>query len=205
MFFKRTTTLFDTQLDLLGQKAVAAAEGVFEMIQRPEEAEARARAIGELEHGADRIVRETVKLQSSTLGTVERSDLVTLLEHVDDIVDAADALAERLWLHQVGPATDDAKALAEVFLLSARAAHRLLVQLRDMREPHDVLEVCIELDALEMRGDDLYRTAMLSLFSGRHDAMHVVRWKELYEKFERGTNKCADVARLVQGLVQAIA
>jgi uncharacterized protein Yka (UPF0111/DUF47 family) len=205
MFFKRTTTLFDTQLDQLARKVVEAAEGVAEMIQHPDQAEARARAIGDLEHGADRIVRETVKLQSATLGTVERTDLLDLLERVDDIVDVADSLAERLWLHQVGPATEDARALCEVFVQSARATRRLIEKLRVMQGPQDVLEVCVELDSLEMRGDDLYRTAMLALFSGRHDAMHVVRWKDVYERFERGTNKCADVARLVQGLVQAIA
>ena len=102
MFFKRTTTLFDTQLEQLSQKAVAAAETVDAMVRDPSTAAAQARLVGDLEHGADRIVRETVALQAKTLGSVERSDLLQLLERVDDVVDASDAVAQRLWLHAFG-------------------------------------------------------------------------------------------------------
>lgn len=205
MFFKRTTTLFDTQLEQLAQKAVAAAEAVHRMIEQPADAEAQAHQVGELEHGADRIVRETVALQAKTLGAVERGDLLQLLERVDDIVDVADAAAQRLWLHQVGPATPEASALGALFVEAARTTQRLIATLRTMREPHDVLELCVELARLEREGDTLYRNAMLALFSGRHDALHVARWKDVYERLERGVNKCEDVARLVEGLVQAIA
>jgi len=205
MFFKRTTTLFDTQLEQLSHKAVAAAETVDAMVRDPSTAAAQARLVGDLEHGADRIVRETVALQAKTLGSVERSDLLQLLERVDDVVDASDAVAQRLWLHQVGPATDEARAMAALFAETARTVRDLIATLRTMQGPHEVLELCVELARLENDGDELYRNAMLALFSGRYDAMHVARWKDVYERLESGVNKCADVARLVEGLVQAIA
>lgn len=205
MFYKRTTTLFDTQLDLLAQKVVAAAEALFELVEHPEKAAEHAHTVGELEHGADRIVRDTIALQTSSLGAVERADLLELLEKVDDIVDVADAAAQRLWLHQVGPATPEARAMGEVFVHAARATQMLIATLRKMREPHEVLDLCLEITRLEMKGDELYRNAMLDLFSGRHDALHVARWKDVYERLERAVNKCEDVARLVEGLVQAIA
>jgi len=63
----------------------------------------------------------------------------------------------------------------------------------------------MEIDALEKKGDLTYRHAMVSLFSGKHDAMHVLRWKDVYERLERGVNKCEDVAKLVQAMVQAMA
>lgn len=205
MFFKRTTTLFDTQLDLLCQKVVAAAEAVAETIEHPERSEELAKIVGELEHGADRIVRDTVALQASSLGAAERSDLLALVEKVDDVVDVADSAAQRLWLHQVGPATAEARELGEVFVQSARTVQQLIATLRRIREPHDVLDLCHQLNGLESRGDELYRKAMLELFSGKYDAMHVTRWKDVYERLERGVNKCEDVAKLVEGLVQAIA
>jgi uncharacterized protein Yka (UPF0111/DUF47 family) len=205
MFFKRTTTLFDTQLDLLAGKIVAAAEAVFDMLEHPEKAAEHARTVSDLEHGADRIVRDTVALQTSSLGSVERADLLTLLEKVDDIVDVADASAQRLWLHQVGTATPEARALGETFVESARVVQKLITMLRKLREPHEVLDLCVEINRLENKGDELYRGAMLALFSGQYDAMHIARWKDVYERLERGINKCEDVAKLVEGLVQAIA
>lgn len=204
-FFKRTTTLFDTQLDLLASKAVAAAEAVIEMLAQPDKGQQYARTVSDLEHGADRIVRDTFALQSSSLGSVERTDLMNLLERVDDIVDVADSVAERLWLHQVGEATPESSALAAVFLDASKAVQTLVAHLRKLREPHEVLDTCVEINRLENKGDELYRQAMLSLFSGKQDALHIARWKDVYERLERGINKCDDVAKLVEGLVQAIA
>lgn len=204
-FFKRTTTLFDNQLDQLAGKIVTAAEALQECLNHPEKAAEHARIVNDLEHGADRIVRDTIALQATTLGSVERADLMNLLERVDDIVDVADSAAQRLWLHQVGEATPEARALCDTFVKSAKAVQSLIVQLRRLREAHEVLDVCVEINRLENEGDQLYREAMLSLFSGRHDALHIARWKDVYERFERGINKCEDVAKLVQSLVQAIA
>jgi len=203
-FFKRTTTLFDQQLELLAAKVVATVEQLAELIEHPERAEELANVIGELEHASDRILRDTFAL-TSRVALSERSDLKALLERVDDIVDVADAAAQRLWLHQCGPATPEARALVEVFLEAARKVHQLVGLLRTLREPQEVLEVCLELDQLESRGDALYRSAMLSLFSGKYDALHIARWKDVYERLERGVNRCEDVAKLVEGLVQAIA
>lgn len=203
-FFKRTTALFDQQLEALSCKVVAIVEKLVELIEHPERAEELATTIGELEHASDRIVRETFALQTARV-TSERSDLAALLEGVDDIVDVTDAAAQRLWLHQCGEATPEARALAAVFLDSARKVDELLSVLKTMRDPQDVLELCQELSKLESRGDEVYRRAMLALFSGEHDALHIARWKDVYERIERGINRCEDVSRLVAGLVQAIA
>jgi uncharacterized protein Yka (UPF0111/DUF47 family) len=204
-FFKRTTTLFDTQLEQLAAKAVAAAEVLVELIEHPEKAEEKAQVVSDLEHSADRIVRDTVALQQSGLNTIDRGDLMDLLEKVDDIVDVADAAAERLWLHQVGQPTQEARELAAIFLESSRLVRSLIGTLRRLREPHEVLDTCVAINEMEKKGDALYRQAMLSLFSGKYDAIHIARWKDVYERFERGVNKCEDVAKLVEGLVQAIA
>lgn len=204
-FFKRTTPLFDQQLEALSCKVVATVEKLVELIEHPENAEELASEIGELEHASDRIVRETFALQASRIAFSDRNDLTALLEGVDDIVDVADAAAQQLWLHQCGPATSDAQALADVLLQSARKVHELVKLLKTLREPQEVLEICHELDILETRGDDVYRRAMLSLFSGQYDALHIARWKGVYERLERGINRCDDVAKIVAGLVQAIA
>lgn len=204
-FNKRTTALFDHQLDQLTTKVVAAAELVVQLIENPEKASELAKIVGDLEHACDRIVRETTALQTASLGSVERGDLMSLLERVDDIIDVADSLAERVWLHQVGAPTAEAKALAQVFLEASRKVRDLIGQLRVQRQPLEILEHCVEINKLEQKGDELYRSAILTLFNGKQDALHVIRWKEVYERLERGINKCEDVSRLVEGLVQAIA
>jgi hypothetical protein len=204
-FFKRTTPLFDNQLEQLANKVVAAADALAEMIRNPDRAEALANVVSDIENSADRILRDTVALQTSSLGSVERGDLLTLLERVDDVVDVTHAAAERVWLHQVGPATPEALALLDLFLACCRKVQALVKVLRNLREPYEVIELCAELNELEEKADQLYRQSMLSLYSGKYDAMHVVRWQPIYERLERGVNKCESVAKVVEGLVQAIA
>lgn len=204
-FFKRTTPLFDNQLELLATRALSAAESVSEMIRHPEKAEELAQHVSDLENGADRILRDTVALQTSSLGSVERGDLLELLERVDDIIDVTHAAAERVWLHQVGPATPEALALTDVFVTCCRKVRALVGVLRNLREPHEVIEICAELNELEEQGDRLYREAMRTLFGDNADPMHVLRWQGVYERLERGVNNCYAVAKSVEGLVQAIA
>lgn len=202
-FFKKTTTLIDTQLETLAEKAVAAAEAVVEMLEHPERASEIASHVNDLEHAADRVVRDTVALQTGPAS--ERAELLELVEVMDDVVDVLDNVAQRLWLHNVSEATPEARALAAVLLDSTRAVQRLCGGLRRGGDPHAVLDHCLEISRLESQADELYRQAILSLFSGSHDALHVVRWKDVYESMERGIDKCEEVAGLVEGLLQAIA
>ena len=204
--FNRPTGLYSNHLDQLSQKAVAAAEAVLDMVKNPANAEADAKRVSDIEHSADRIIRDTYTLQNQASGLSSNTgDLIALIEKVDDIVDVADMAAERLWLHQVPAATPESLELGELFVAASRLVKKLIDYYRAGRSAPEILEVTMEIDALEKKGDVVFRSAMVSLFSGKHDAMHVLRWKDVYERLERGVNKCEDVGKLVQALVQAMA
>jgi len=204
-FFRKTSPLFDEKLDQMATKVVGATEALSAMFSEPGEASTRAHDIGEIEHAADRVVRETIALAPAGMAPRERNDLMHLLIELDDIVDASHDSAQRAWLHQVGAATPEAAAMAAVLAEAGRAVRGIVSALRQGQETHRILELCLDLGRLENRGDELYRGAMLALFSGQNDALHVVRWKDVYERLECAINKTRDVAHLVEGLVQAIA
>lgn len=204
-FFKRTTALFDTQIDHVASRAEAAAALLVDMLERPASAAEDAAKLSVMEREADRFVRETVAIPPHNLGTADRYDLLTLLDRVDDIVDIAHETGQLLWLYQAGQVTPQAQRMARIFADSAARVRKVLTTLRNLGSPKDVLDICIDINRLENECDELYREAMLDLFSGKHEALDVVRWKDVYEQLELGVDRCQEVARLAEGLQQAIA
>lgn len=204
-FFKRTTALYDNQLEQIAARAEKATLLLQQMLEHPDQAQDYASRLSDLEREADRVVRETFALSPHQLGSARYEELLLLVERVDDVVDVAHETGQILWLHRAGTATDHARALTEIFVKSTREVRRVLTTLRNLGSPKDVLDINIEINRLENESDERFRQAMLDLFSGEHEALQVVRWKDVYEMLELGVDRCQEVARLAEGLQQASA
>ena len=72
--------------------------------------------------------------------------------------------------------------------------------LRDMKNARRILDYCIEIHRLENVGDEDSRLALAKLFRGA-DALHALKWKEIYDHVENALDKCEDVAAIVEGIV----
>ena len=62
------------------------------------------------------------------------------------------------------------------------------------------MEHCIEINRLENMADDISREAIADLFDKEHDPMDVIKWKEIYETMETTTDRCEDVANIVESV-----
>ena len=78
--------------------------------------------------------------------------------------------------------------------------HRVIPKLRHLRhEP--IMEHCVEINRLENAGDRLLRDAMAALFDGVADPLVVIKWRDIYTLLESATDKCEDVANVIEGIV----
>jgi len=64
-----------------------------------------------------------------------------------------------------------------------------------------MLEHCIEVNRLENEGDEILRNAVAKLFKENADPLLVMKWKEVYEALENATDRCEDVANIIEGVV----
>jgi uncharacterized protein Yka (UPF0111/DUF47 family) len=97
--------------------------------------------------------------------------------------------------------TDEARQLARVLVFSVEEVSKAVRGLRNMKNAQQILSQCVEINRLENEADTLLRVAVGKLFRTERDPLMVMKWKELYEGLEEATDRCEDVANLVEGIV----
>ncbi len=163
---------------------------------------AKAQAIKAVEHRGDDIThRAFERLHTQFITPLDRPEIHRLLSRIDDVLDLADAAAERLTLYEVGTILPDARELAGVLVLAAETMQLAVRGLRDVKNPQKVLEACKQVNVYENQGDHLIRRAIANLFKSGHDPLTVIKWKEILDLMEDAIDRSEDVANVIEGVV----
>lgn len=164
--------------------------------------EARARRIKDLEHEADSITHDCMEALHKTFITpIDRDSIHTLISRMDDIMDFVDTVSDQCVLYNIERMTPDARELAEVLMESTLQLEGAVKGLRDMKNASAISERCIDVNRLENRGDEILRKAVARLFDEEKDPISIIKWKEIYENLETATDRCEDVANILEGIV----
>ncbi len=157
----------------------------------------QAKRIKDVEHIGDGITHDIVfRLNQTFITPIDREDIHDLASALDDILDVAEAIADRFVLYKVTKPTDMAIKLANI-LHRASVAVGCGVDRLGLAHP-DIKECSVEVNSLENEADRVSRDAISALFEKETDPMVVIKWKEIYEAFEAGTDRCEDVANILE-------
>ena len=163
------------------------------------------REVDDAERSADRVTQEVNRLIHSTFITpIDREQIHTLINTMDDVADLLQDSAETMALYDVHHMTDEITRLTD---LSVRCCERvreavgLLARLSDANTAAAALKACEEIDKLESDADRVMRSAISKLFREEPDVREVLKLKAIYELLETITDKCEDVANVVEGIV----
>ncbi|MCX6011082.1 MAG: DUF47 domain-containing protein [Chloroflexi bacterium] len=180
---------------------VEAAHKLKEMVDSWENVEQKVNEITELEHQGDTITHEIMARLNRTFVTpFDREDIVQLAHSLDDIIDFIHAAADAMLLYKVDRPGPRAKELADIIVQAAEEVERVMPQLRKRLVLNQVLKRCVEINRLENVADRVYRSAMAELFSDSTDTARVIKWREIYEHMESATDRCEDVADVLEGV-----
>ena len=157
----------------------------------------QARRIKNIEHIGDGITHDiALKLNQTFITPLDREDIHGLASVLDDILDLVEAVADRFVVFKVAKPTETAIKLANILYQSAVAVGAGIDQLG---KPHAHLkEYCIQVNSFENEADRITRDAISGLFEDEKDPITVIKWKEIYENFEEGTDRCEDVANILE-------
>jgi uncharacterized protein len=192
--------LFDQQ----SQNIIKASQLLRELVNNFADARAKAHAIKEVEHQGDQITHEIVrKLNTTFITPLDREDIHDLATRLDDVLDFIDAVAERLVLYRIKETTSACRAMADVIVQIALAMDRAIKCLRTMDPGFH--EHAVEVNRLENSADNLLRDSLAALFEENGDPIEVIKWKEIYETMEIVTDRCEDVANVIEGIILKMA
>lgn len=157
-------------------------------------------SIKEIEHKGDLQTHEIIRtLNKSFITPFDREDIYSLASALDDIVDAIDALAQRLIIYHIDKITPEAKELGFIILKACQTVEKAIAVLET--KPQHILEYCVEINSLEGEADRVRADAISRLFDEEQDPIFLIKWKEIYENLERVADRCEDVANVLESVV----
>jgi uncharacterized protein len=193
--------LFDSHAKLIVDGALALAD-VLRHYDIKKDRAASIKPIEDAEHAADRITHETVQLLHTTFVTpFDRDDIHRLISRMDDVLDLIQDAGESLVLYDIQQVTPEATQLAELVLRCAERVQAAVKLLASMAEAPAMLAICEEIDKLESEADKVMRGAVSRLFRDETDVRQVIKLKAVYEALESATDKCQDVANVIESVV----
>jgi len=157
--------------------------------------------IAELEHHGDTITHQIMaQLHRTFVTPFDREDIALLAHTLDDVTDFIDKAADAILIYRIKCPTLRAKELANVIVQASIEIEKVMPQLRHRAEMKQVLERCVEINRLENVADRIFRAAMAELFDDDIDIAQVIKWREIYEYMETATDRCEDVANVLEGV-----
>lgn len=181
---------------------VLGAEQLKALMNAVGELPERKRDIAKIEHRADKITMQTMQLLHQTFITpIDRDQIHQLITRMDDILDLMEDVSQCMFLYDIRTVTEECVKLADICLHSTQKVKAAVSQLSNLKHEKAILSLCKEIDRLEGDADEVMRSAMAKLFREENDVKHLFKMKEIYQLLESVTDRCQDVANIIEGIV----
>jgi predicted phosphate transport protein (TIGR00153 family) len=184
----------------LGSQALVGLMKVFN--DSGEEAEKYRDQVDVAEKAGDKITHETMKqLHRSFITPLDREEIHHLINSLDDILDLTQDAAETVTLYDIRHITPEAIRLSEIGLQCVERVRTAVGLLTSMDNGPRILKLCHEIDELESAADREMRGAMSRVFREEPDVRELIKYRAIYELLETVTDRCEDVANIIEGIV----
>ena len=192
---------FFVLFDQSAKNAALVAQSFKELMDKWEDVEGKVASIVEMEQKSDMVAHEIIALVHKTFVTpFDREDIALLAHSLDDVVDYIEATADTMLLYKIKSPTQRAKEMADIILQSTQEVEKAISELRQRIDLKHILKHCVEINRLENMGDKIYRAALAELFDDSTDIIYIMKWREIYEYMETATDRCEDVANVIEGV-----
>jgi predicted phosphate transport protein (TIGR00153 family) len=188
-----------TFYDLFSTSAGHLVEGALllaEMLGEGNDRESIAQRMRDAEHAADETTHDIVRRVNTTFVTpFDREDIYALASGLDDVMDFMEEAVDLTLLYEVARLPKELANQVEVIQRCAELTASSMPRLRTMQ---DLEEYWIEINRLENLGDKSYRRILAKLFSGKYEALEVLKLKDVVDSLEDAIDAFETVANIVE-------
>jgi uncharacterized protein len=212
----KTDRLFYDSFEKHAACVVQAAHLLSDMFDRIVEASDFAGKITAVEHEGDKITHDTIaRLHKTWITPLDRAHIQSLISALDDVLDFIEAVSERVVLFEIRTVPDDARNIAKSLEHACTVVEQAVKLLPHLKQPEKILQLCVEINRIENEGDTIYRHALAELYRSPmlridaspgsvpppHDPLDVLKWRDIYDNLETATDRCEDIANILEGVV----
>jgi predicted phosphate transport protein (TIGR00153 family) len=203
-FIPREEKFFDL-LEESARNVVKGANLLVELMDKWEDVEAKIRHIKDIEHQGDEITHRIISQLHATFVTpIDREDIAQLADKLDDVLDYIEEVAAHMLIYEVKRPSERAQELAGILVKTASEVSAAIPMLRRRNTLCKLPGHCMEINRLENEADTVVRAAMTELFHDQLDLAGVIRWmkwRDIYEHMENATDRCEDIANILEGVM----
>jgi hypothetical protein len=197
-FFPRGENFFRL-FDQASDNLVNGARLLQDFMNNYHDIEQKAQIIKDIEHKGDQLTHEIVeKLNRTFMTPIDREDIHALTSGLDDVVDSIEAVSNRMIAFKIVAPTD---ALIQMTAILCRAAEEIQKAVHSLHKLDCLMTFCIEIKNLETKADEISRRLISDLFDKEKDPIAVIKWKEIYGRMEAATDRCEDIANIIEAIV----
>ena len=194
----REERFFDDFVSMAEQIRIGAGK-LHEMLVPDHPIWDKADEIKEIEHKCDFLTHEIIQRLHRTFVTpLDREDIHTLARTLDDVIDAIDDTAALVRLYQIERVRPEARELGRLVLASTE---QVVIAMKALERHAGIAEPAVEINRLENEADRAHQNAVRKLFEEERDPVAIIKWKEILDFLEAATDRCEDVANVLEGVV----
>jgi predicted phosphate transport protein (TIGR00153 family) len=182
-----------------GEIIVEAARKLEDMVAVYDRLDERLTEIQALEKQGDQVDAEIARrLERSFITPFDREDIHELVSRMDDVLDRIQEVAETFVIYDVKEPTDDARNMAGILSAQAGQLNEAIGKLEGLKGLEPNLKAVHD---LENEADGLSRAAVARLFRGGHEAIEVIKWRDIYTAMENMIDSAEDVGEVMERIV----
>jgi len=190
---------FFTDFQALADELKRGARLLEDMLAPEHPAWEKADEIKEAEHKCDQLTHEIIQRLNRTFVTpLDREDIFNLARSLDDVMDAIDAAASLVRLYRLESVRVGARELARIVTAST---DQVRLAVGAMQEHKGLMPHAIEVNRLENEADRVHHQAVSKLFDEERDPLTIIKWKETFDFLEDASDRCEDVANVIEGVM----
>ncbi len=157
----------------------------------------------EIENAADGQNHEIFKkLAREFITPIDREDIIEMAHRLDDIVDYIEDVLQQLYMYDVRELNDSMLPFAVLMEKSSSALCEALQEFHNFKKSDTLNQKLIDVNDFEEEADDLYQKTIRDLYVNHSDdAVHIMRWSNVFLRMERCVDACENVADMVATIV----
>jgi len=158
--------------------------------------------IEDLEHKGDDITHQIhLELGKNFITPFDREDIHSLASSLDDVADFIQGASNRIELYKVQAPNQAMKEITDLILEATEHVAKALNELRDLKNIRNITDSCVRINSVENKADYIFDKAVSELFEYEKDAITLIKTKEVLSAMEDATDKCEDVANVLESIL----